>query len=816
MQRTTDRLVSGASPVPRPFRFPVAVPYGPSLVLPVGLALLFLFGVAAASATPLSAQQAEDEAEADTTSTRPSGAPDANEEANDARASETPTPDDSTSVLALSGNQLILQATRVEEGPTLDGFLNDPVWDRATVADGFIQQEPNTGDPVSETTEVLVLYDGETLYLGVRALDRGAPGGLVATEMRRDAGRILEEDNFQVILDTFHDERSGYMFVTTPLGAKLDQQVSNEGGRSRSFGTSSDVNRDWDGVWYVETRTTDEGWIAEIAIPMVTLRFSEASEQQWGVNFMRNIRRKNEQAYWAPMPQAYDLMRVSMAGDLTDLRSLERGMDLRVKPYVAGGGRRIVDGGVTDNSTQSDVGLDIKYGVTAGLNLDVTVNTDFAQAEVDDEQVNLTRFALFYPEKRDFFLENAGQFMVGSTSSIRPIVDLFFSRRIGLSQTGQPVPILGGARLTGKVGPNSIALMDIQTDGAPGRPGENFLVARYSRDVASASRVGGIFINKEANLDTDGTPGDDYNRTYGLDTRIVPHPALTIDGMVAMTETPGVTDGEMGLHFRAGWLDRSWRIYTEYTDLEDNFNAEVGFVPRVGIERHKLHLEYNPRPDIWGIRVMSPMWNIEYLTDQSGTLMSRRLHNMVGITFDDGGQGTIWYNRDFERLERDFEIQPGIVIPRGSYDFGDWHFSYRSNSARRLFFSATYAPRTFFNGDRTDIRGSTGVRVTDQLAFEGSYSRNDVNLPAGDFVVDIGSLQADLALSPSMSLRSRVQYNSSTEQWTTSGRFRWTYQPGSDLYIVYDEVRTDPTILNEFQDYRDHRLIVKATYLLTF
>ncbi|MDX1568722.1 MAG: DUF5916 domain-containing protein, partial [Longimicrobiales bacterium] len=628
------------------------------------------------------------------------------------------------------------------------------------------------------------------------------------------------EDNFQVILDTFHDERSGYMFVTTPLGAKLDQQISNEGGRSRSFGTSSDVNRDWDGVWYVETRTTDEGWIAEIAIPMVTLRFPEAQEQQWGINFMRNIRRKNEQAYWAPIPQAYDLMRVSMAGDLTQLRSLERGMDLRVKPYVAGGGRRTVEQGVTENSTQTDIGLDVKYGITAGLNLDVTVNTDFAQAEVDDEQVNLTRFALFYPEKRDFFLENAGQFMMGSTSSIRPIVDLFFSRRIGLSPTGQPVPILGGARLTGKVGANNIALMDIQTDGALGRPGENFLVARYSRDVASASRIGGIFINKEANLDLDGTPGDDYNRTYGLDTRIVPHPALTIDGMVAMTETPGVSGGEMGLHFRAGWLDRSWRLYTEYTDLEDNFNAEVGFVPRVGIERHKLHLEYNPRPDILGIRVMSPMWNIEYLTDQTGTLMSRRLHNMVGIGFEDGGNATIWYNRDFERLVRDFEIRPGIVIPAGSYSFGDWNFSYRSNPARRLFFSASYSPSTFFNGTRTDVRGSTGVRVTDQLAFEGSYSRNDVNLapagPDGDFVVDIGSLQADLALSPYMSLRTRVQYNSSTEQWTTSGRFRWTYQPGSDLYIVYDEVRSDPTILNEFQDFRDHRLIVKATYLLTF
>jgi len=454
------------------------------------------------TASPTAAQQQDREAEAE--ADQPAVASDS-----------TPPPS--------APNRLILEATRVVEGPTLDGILDDAVWDRAAVADGFVQQEPNTGEPVSEPTDVRILYDGETLYLGVRALDRSAEG-VIATEMRRDADRILEEDNFQVILDTFHDERSGYMFVTTPLGAKLDQQISNEGGRSRSYGSSSsDVNRDWDGVWYVATATTDEGWFAEIAIPMVTLRFPEAQEQRWGINFMRNIRRKNEQAYWAPMPQAYDLMRVSMAGDLTNLRSLQRGMDLRIKPYVAGGGSQTVRDGATDNSTQRDMGLDLKYGVTAGLNLDVTVNTDFAQAEVDDQQVNLTRFALFYPEKRDFFLENAGQFTVGSTSSIRPIVDLFFSRRIGLTRTpvgAQPVPILGGARLSGKVGSNNIALMDIQTDGAFGLlgvPGRRDFHQQGSQHRHGRHRERRLQSDLRGRHPHRSPPGPDHRRHAGPD-----------------------------------------------------------------------------------------------------------------------------------------------------------------------------------------------------------------------------------------------------------------------------------------------------------
>lgn len=763
---------------------------------------------------------------------RPGDAATDSARATDGEVANDPVTDDRTGEDRVSENPAVLDATvrspseiyripavRVDEGPEINGVLDDPAWERAAVIDAFTQQEPFEGRPATERTEVLVVYDAETLYLGVRAYDQTA-GGPVATEMRRDADRILEEDNFQVILDTFQDYRSAYMFVVNPLGARLDQQVSDEGGRSRRSSGSA-VNRDWDGVWSVSTQQVNDGWIAEIAIPLVTLRFPEAEPQSWGINFMRNMRRKNEQVFWAPIPQAYELTRVSLAGSLNDLQSLSRGRDLRIKPYATGGGRRESLGSTVNSSATGDVGLDVKYGVTASLNLDVTVNTDFAQAEVDDERVNLTRFPLFYPEKREFFLENAGQFAVGTTTSTGRIADLFFSRRIGLTPTGDNVPVLGGARLTGKVGANNIALMSLQTDGTDmlgsdgvpvERPGENFFVARYSRDILDRSQVGALVINKEA------SSGAHFNRTFAADAMLALTPALTINGFLAGTDSPDPIGDDYAGHIRVGYLDRSWRIYSEHTDLGDDFNPEVGFVPRVGIRRSKLHLEYNPRPGGWGIRMMEPMVNVTYWTDQTGRLVTRQFHYMVGTRLESGAYINVWYNRFFERLDDPFRVAGGVEVAAGDYAFGDWNFMFRSDPSRQVFYNLSYSPQTFFDGDRTDYSAGLGLRVTDQIATSASFQRNDVDLPVGGFVADIGSLQLDVALSPDMSLRSLTQYNSLTEQWSTSARFRYTYRPGSDLYVVYDEVRRDQAITASpfVEDFRERQLIVKMTYLVSF
>jgi hypothetical protein len=707
--------------------------------------------------------------------------------------------------IAASSRQIYrVEAVRVEQGPTIDGRLDEPVWQQAQVVSGFLQQEPNEGEPVTERTEVRILYDDNNLYIGVTAYD-SRPDGIIATEMRRDSDRILDEDNFQIILDTFMDSRNAYHFVTTPLGAKLEQQVAEEGEGGRR-GTSSNVNRDWDGVWDVSARQTSDGWVAEIAIPFVTLRFPNAQRQEWGINFLRNIARKNEQAYWAPIPKGFGLTRVSMAGVLTDLHSMSRGRDLRVKPFMVGGSRRLLSSGVQDNGLQRDVGVDLKYGLGAGLNLDLTINTDFAQAEVDDERVNLTRFPLFFPEKRDFFLENAGQFNVGSLASNQRLADLFFSRRIGLTDTGANVPILAGARLTGKMGRNNIALLDVQTDEAFGRPGENFFVSRYSRDILERSRVGALVINKQA------TSGGHFNRTFAGDVVYAPHPAVTINGFLARTSSPGVTEGQMGGHFRAGWLDRSWRIYTEYTDLQDNFNAEVGYVPRTGIRTSKIHFEHTPRPGRFGIRSMDPMVNLTYTTDQTGRLVTRQWHYMVGARMENGSSFVVWYNDWFEQIDRPFAVTRGVVVQPGAYNYGDWRFSYSSNSARRFYQSVAWSPQTFFDGTRTDYNLTLGFRANSRLSTEGQVSRNDVDLPAGKFAANIGAVRVDYALSPSMTFRSLTQYNSLTEQWSNSLRVHYLYRPGSDIFLVYNDVRRDlPGLL----EYQDRHLILKVTYLVS-
>jgi hypothetical protein len=723
------------------------------------------------------------------------------------------------SIQAQEGNRESHQvaAVRVVDRPEIDGDLSDAVWAGASLIDQFIQQEPNEGAPATERTEVRVLYNGSSLFLAVRAFD-SEPDQVIATEMRRDSDRILDEDNFEIILDTFMDSRSAYMFVVNPLGAQLDQQVFDEGGRDRR-GSALAVNRDWDGVWSVSARRADDGWVAEIEIPMVTIRFPDADPQSWGVNFMRNIRRKNEQVFWAPIPREFSLTRVSLAGSLRDLQELDRGHDLRVKPYVTGGGRRRLQSGTHDNSTDGDLGVDLKYGITPSLNLDVTVNTDFAQAEVDNEQVNLTRFALFFPEKREFFLENANQFSVGTPNSLGRIADLFFSRSIGLTRqrigstpAGAPVPIIGGARITGKVGANNIAIMDLHTDDAYGMPGENFLVARYSRDVFGRSQIGALAVNKQAES------GGDYNRTFAVDVNLIPTSALTIDGFLATTRTPGVTDGDFAGHLRAGWLDQSWRFYGEYEDLGENFNPEVGFVPRVDMRRSKFHAEFNPRPGRWGIRMMEPMTNYTYITDQTGRMMSTQWHMMIGTRFESGAYLNMWHNRYFERLDDPFSVG-GVQIDAGDYNFHDWNVSFNSNPSQRFFYRLSWQPQTFYGGDRNDMSASVGLRVTSQLATEAGLSRNDVDIPNGSFKADIGTLRVDYAFSPTISLRTLTQYNSLSEQWSTSARLRYIFRPGSDIYVVYDEIRRDiPLTVAPFTTdrFRDRQLIVKMTYLFSF
>ena len=693
-------------------------------------------------------------------------------------------------------------AARADRAPEINGVLDEEVWSRAAVIDTFTQQEPDDGEPATERTEVLLLYDSEHLYIGVRAFDSD-PDGVIATEMRRDSPRLLDEDHFEIILDTFRDSRSGYMFVTNPLGAKLEQQVFEEGGGNLR-GAASNINRDWNGVWDAAARRTSAGWIAEIAIPMVTVRSPDVDVQTWGINFMRSVRRKNEQAYWAPIPKPHTLTRVSLAGTVSGMSQVSRGLDLRLKPFVVTGGRRDRLGASVTSSGLRDVGLDAKYGLSSGLTLDVTVNTDFAQAEVDEQQVNLTRFPLFFPEKRDFFLENSGQFTVG-TQGVQRIADLFFSRRLGLSSTGQPVPILGGARLTGKMGSHNVAVMQLQTDAAFGRPGESVLVGRYSQDVGERSKFGALVVNKEAIDDAR------FNRTIAADALFAPTRSFWLHGFLARTASPGVSDGQQAFHARANFLNTRWNTFAEFTDIEQNFNAEAGFVPRTGIRTSSFHIERNPRPGGL-IRVMEPMLRMDYTTDQNNRLVTRRIHHMVGTRFQNGAYLNIVLNRWLDVLDVPFAVDRSVTIPAGVYRFHDWNFTFNSNPARRFYQRFTYAPQTFYSGTRTDVDAAVGVRATSRISSELSLQRNDVELPWGAFVVNLGILRFDYTISPRMTLRSLSQYNSSTRQLSTSIRYNFIYRPGSDLYVVYDGL--DGNVPGR-PDLRNQQVVVKFTYLLS-
>ena len=532
----------------------------------------------------------------------------------------------------------------------------------------------------------------------------------------------------------------------------------------------------------------------------------------WGVNFMRHMRRRNEQVFWSPIPKAYTLTRVSLAGALTGLDGLSLGMDLKLKPFLVTGVRDQQMGPTTRTTTPlKDVGLDARYGVTAGLNLDLTINTDFAQVEVDEQQVNLTRFGLFFPEKRDFFLENSNLFTMGTGSSFTstPVqTDLFFSRRIGLSENGLPVPIIGGARLTGKSGANNIAIMDIQTDRAFKKPGDNFFVGRYSRDILRRSRVGALFVNKES---VHGSAH--FNRTIGVDGNFAIGRSLQVNSFLAKTATPGLNGNDMAFYGRIAYRDPRWNLWLNYLDVEDNFNAEAGFVQRRGVRTTKAYISPTPRPKRGGIRLMEPMYVLTYTTDQTNRMIYRMHHYMVGTTLRDDSFINVIFQQSLDVLDIPFDIRPGVRIPVGTYRANEWILTYNTSPGRRVYQRLTYSPMDFYDGRRHQFSAAGGWRASSRLSTEIQYNRNDVKMPWGDFLVNLTTLRVDYTFSPRMTLRSLTQYNSATHEVSNNIRYNFIHRPGSDLYIVYNELRQTGMPSDIFAQ-KDRQLAIKLNYLL--
>jgi len=672
------------------------------------------------------------------------------------------------------------RAVKVPQAPRVDGVLDEELWQKAAPVTNFTQAEPLEGQPASQRTEVRLVYDGAAIFVGVRLHDTD-PSRIVVTDTSRDAG-MGDQDSFQIIFDTFKDRQNGFVFGTNATGVQYDAQVRSQGVQDST----------WDASWDVKTQIDDDGWTAEFRIPLRTLRYGPPP-QSWGVNFMRNIQRERERTYWAPLPRQFTLSRLSSAGDLAGLQ-LVAPRNIKLFPYaVTSANRNFTPGSATD--VTRDIGLDAKVGVTGSLNLDLTLNTDFAQVEVDNQQINLTRFNIRFPEKRPFFLENAGLFTVGSTASGTGggDLDLFFSRRIGLDEDGNLVPLQAGARLSGKTAGYNIGLMNMQTDSVGTRPGDNFTVARVSRDLPSRSGIGAMFINRSATGDLAGD--ENWNRTWGLDGRLGLGERFTVGGFAARTETPGLGGREHAWNVATEWDDGKTRAEFDYGIVGEDFNPEVGYLENTfGYRRWYARIQETMRqPKIrsWGFREFQPhMAYTRYDYLDTGGLQKAELHADNHWDWENGYFISTALNGTWEGLDRPFRVYRDVIIPPGQY--GGPRFTLRSNTDRRrwLFGRHQWDVGRFLSGNQNTHTFQTIIREGGRFAFDLTWVYRGIDLPQGSFRTNLGGLRVTHNFTPSIFVQSLMQYNDATERWSTNLRFHWLQTAGTGLFVVYNDTES--------------------------
>lgn len=676
-------------------------------------------------------------------------------------------------------------ASKLETNPTIDGdVLNDDAWKSVTPIDQLWQIKPNSGQLASEKTEIRIGYTATTFYLGVVCFD-SAPNQLVVSDARRDAP-LDNTDSFLFILDTFHDGQNGFMFGTNSMGVEYDGQVDNEGQGNFSSnrmqgGVVGGFNINWDASWTVKSIVGDYGWSAEFEIPLRTLRFASGTDQTWGINFQRNIRKTNEIAFWAPLPIQFDLKRLSLEGTLTGL-TLQSPGNLKVIPYVLGRAARDFSATPSETELSPDFGVDVKYSITPSVTLDLTYSTDFAQVEVDQQQINLDRFNLFFPEKRAFFLENAGQFAVGSTSE----VDLFFSRRIGIGPSGEIVPIIGGARLSGKVKNTNLGFLNLVTDDVNELSIEknNFTVARINQQLAQRSSIGGIFISR-IGLESDG----DYNRTYAVDGKWGIGKKATISGYYAKTETPGLTSSDQAFKILNSYEWNGVRASLGYSQVGDNFNPEVGFLLRKGYHKPEANIFKQVRMNgKYGLLELRPHITYRSFWNFSGFQETSFLHVDNHWAWINGLEIHTGVNFTTEGVVNDFDISSGVTVPAGTYDHAEAQIVIITNPSKPLYLSTRSILGGSFGGTRYLNAATLGLRVGDRFNWENSIAVNDVNLSGGDFVATIFGTRISYSFTPRMNLQSFIQYNSSADLWSFNVRYSLLEQSNTGLFIVYNDV----------------------------
>jgi hypothetical protein len=676
-------------------------------------------------------------------------------------------------------------ANQITKPPVIDGdVLNDELWMSLPAIDQLIQTKPRAGFPASEKTEIRIAYTSTTFYLAVVCFDK-EPTRLVVADARRDA--ILDNtDSFLFILDTYHDGQNGFVFGTGPIGMQYDGQVDNEGQGNQSVnrqqvGVIGGFNLNWDASWTVKSLVGDFGWSAEFEIPLRTLRFANGKGQTWGINFQRNIRKTNEIAYWAALPIQFDLKRLSLEGTLTGL-DLKTPRNFKLIPYVLGRATRDYAATPSETKYSPDFGADIKYSITPAVTLDLTYNTDFAQVEVDAQQINLDRFNLFYPEKRPFFLENAGQFAVGATGE----TDLFFSRRIGLGPNGEVVPIIGGARVSGKIKNTNIGFLSMFTDDRQelGIETTNYTVARINQQLAQRSSIGGVFINKQS-LDT----ASHYNRTFALDGKWGIGKKATVSGYYSGTQTPGEDLSEKAFKLLYTYEWNGLRATAGYSEVGEGFNPEVGFLFRSAYRKPEVSMLKQVRMNgKFGLLELRPhftyrsYWNYDNFQETSYLHLDNHWAWVNGLEVHTG------VNFTTEGVVKPFEISEDVIVPADTYNHKEVQLVLMTNASKPFYANLRSVLGGSFGGTRYLNTWIFGARIGDKFNSEYSLAINDVNLPTGDFTATILGARLSYNFTPRLNIQSFVQYNSEADLWSLNLRFSLLEQANTGLFIVYNDV----------------------------
>ncbi len=693
-----------------------------------------------------------------------------------------------------------LHALRTDQPLRIDGVLNEPIWGAAEAVSDFVQQEPRINEPVTEPTEVRVVFDNEALYFGITCRD-GQKGGVIARERRRD-DTFKDDDRFEIVLDTFHDHRNGYYFVINPLGTQYDALITDEG---------HDVNVEWDERWWSETRISDEGWTAEIKIPFTTLR-SRAGADTFGVNFKRFIRRKNETAVWTAWDRDYQFLQVSQAGHLLGVQDIRTGLKLRVKPYALGGFREAPIGGRPGTDRISDVGIEvIKFSLTPSLTAELTANTDFAQTEVDEAVVNLTRFPLFFPEKREFFLERAGIFefgLGGRRGNPNPTdrnLQMFFPRRIGLSEDRRAVPILAGAKLIGRTAGLDVGFLNLQTGRGAGQPTSNYTVFRAKRNVLARSNVGMFMSNRYASdANRNGVLGGDVNLTLFKNT--------DIQGFLGRSWTPGRRGNQYAGRAKYNWFTDQFEAFFEHLYVGPQFQHDVGFVRRRDIARSDAAFIWQPRPGVLNIRNFVFRNELIYTTDTHGLLSQRDQIFQFSTRFQNDDAVRANSTGLFDRLDQPFEIAPGVRLPPGDYQFRDNFVEVEGTGKRVIAGRVRYGHGSFYSGTRSYVALSPSFKPMPAMSLETTYEYNSIHLREGAFTTNVVNARANLNVSNKWLTTMLVQYDTASERHVLFLRLNYIFRPGDDLFIVFN--RTSQTA--RAGDLVDRALMVKWTYSFDF